>query len=151
MSHPQSAWIDDTRQRSAFRRRLLAWYRKHRRDLPWRRRNDPYAVWLSEVMLQQTRVETARGYFERFLERFPTLTDLAVADEEDVLKAWEGLGYYSRARNLHRTARTVVEDHGGALLSIGPVAALQHLPQAQSCRRRRGHVATWQSRLEPLP
>lgn len=115
MSQPQSAWIDDTRQRSAFRRRLLAWYRKHRRDLPWRRRDDPYAVWLSEVMLQQTRVETARGYFERFLERFPTLTDLAVADEEDVLKAWEGLGYYSRARNLHRAARTVVEDHGGAL------------------------------------
>ena len=115
MSNAQSGWIDDTGQRSAFRRKLLAWYRKHRRDLPWRRSDDPYAVWLSEVMLQQTRVETVRGYYERFLERFPTITDLAVADEEDVLKAWEGLGYYSRARNLHRAARTVVEDHGGAL------------------------------------
>jgi A/G-specific adenine glycosylase len=108
-------WIQDSRQRSAFRRRLLAWYGKNQRDLPWRRTADPYAVWLSEIMLQQTRVETARGYYERFLQRFPTVTDLAVADEADVLKLWEGLGYYSRARNLHRAAQTIVERHDGDL------------------------------------
>lgn len=126
-------WLDHSRQRATFRRRLLAWYRRHRRDLPWRRTDDPYAVWLSEVMLQQTRVETARGYYERFLQRFPTITDLAVADEADVLKAWEGLGYYSRAQNLHRAARAVVADHDGtlpdtyvdllALPGIGPYTA----------------------------
>jgi A/G-specific adenine glycosylase len=110
-----SAWLEDSRQRASFRRRLLAWYHRHRRDLPWRRSDDPYAVWLSEVMLQQTRVATARGYYERFLQRFPTITDLAVAEEGDVLKAWEGLGYYSRALNLHRAARAVVSDHNGAL------------------------------------
>lgn len=108
-------WIDDGRRRAAFRRRLLAWYDEHKRDLPWRRQQDPYAVWLSEVMLQQTRVETARGYFERFLQRFPTVTDLALADESQVLKMWEGLGYYSRARNLHRAAQAVVEHHDGRL------------------------------------
>ncbi|HIG17433.1 MAG TPA: A/G-specific adenine glycosylase [Candidatus Handelsmanbacteria bacterium] len=108
-------WIQDSRQRSAFRRRLLTWYGKNQRDLPWRRTADPYAVWLSEIMLQQTRVETARGYYERFLQRFPTVTDLAVADEADVLKLWEGLGYYSRARNLHRAAQTIVERHDGDL------------------------------------
>lgn len=108
-------WIDDGRRRAAFRRSLLAWYRQHQRDLPWRRSSDAYAVWLSEVMLQQTRVETARGYYERFLERFPTVSDLARADESQVLKLWEGLGYYSRARNLHRAAQAVVDEHGGVL------------------------------------
>ncbi|HJP32077.1 MAG TPA: A/G-specific adenine glycosylase [Candidatus Latescibacteria bacterium] len=115
MSQPPAAWIEDGRHRSVFRRNLLRWYGKHRRDLPWRRTDDPYAVWLSEVMLQQTRVETARGYYERFLERFPTVTALAVAKEAEVLKAWEGLGYYSRARHLHQAARAVVEDHDGDL------------------------------------
>ena len=105
----------DARWRAGLRRRLLAWYRRHRRDLPWRRTADPYAVWVSEVMLQQTRVETARGYYERFLARYPTVTALAAAGEGEVLKAWEGMGYYSRARNLHRAARTIVGEHGGQL------------------------------------
>ena len=106
--------LGDARWRAGLRRRLLAWYRRHRRDLPWRRTGDPYRVWVSEVMLQQTRVETARGYYERFLERFPTVEALAAADEGEVLKAWEGMGYYSRARNLHRAARAVAE-RGGRL------------------------------------
>ena len=107
--------LGDARRRAGLRRRLLAWYRRHRRDLPWRRTADPYAVWVSEVMLQQTRVETARGYYERFLERFPTVEALAAAGEGEVLKAWEGMGYYSRARNLHRAARAVAGEHRGRL------------------------------------
>ena len=107
--------LGDARWRAGLRRRLLAWYRRHRRDLPWRRTADPYSIWVSEVMLQQTRVETARGYYERFLARYPTVEALAAAEEGEVLKAWEGMGYYSRARNLHRAARTVVGEHGGRL------------------------------------
>ncbi|MFP4584137.1 MAG: A/G-specific adenine glycosylase [Desulfococcaceae bacterium] len=95
------------------RTRLLAWYRSHRRDLPWRNTADPYAIWLSEVMLQQTRVETVRPYFHRFMERFPTIRDLAAADLETVLKMWEGLGYYARARNFHKAANQVVSELGG--------------------------------------
>ncbi|MFO7172476.1 MAG: A/G-specific adenine glycosylase [Bacillota bacterium] len=94
---------------------LLQWYRRHRRDLPWRQTRDPYRIWVSEVMLQQTRVETVIPYYLRWLERFPTVADLAAAPEEEVLKAWEGLGYYSRARNLHRAAREVVARYGGAI------------------------------------
>jgi A/G-specific adenine glycosylase len=86
---------------------LLAWFDRRRRDLPWRRSRDPYRVWLSEVMLQQTRVETVLPYFERFLARFPTVERLAAAPLEDVLAAWSGLGYYRRARQLHATARLV--------------------------------------------
>ena len=107
--------LGDARRRAGLRRRLLAWYRRHRRDLPWRRTADPYRVWVSEVMLQQTRVQTARGYYERFLAAFPTVEALAAADEGEVLKAWEGMGYYSRARNLHRAARAVAGEHGGRL------------------------------------
>jgi len=96
---------------------LLAWYREHRRDLPWRAGEgeaaDPYRVWLSEVMLQQTRVETVVRYYERWLERFPTLAALADAPLDDVLKAWEGLGYYSRARNFHSAVREVRARYGG--------------------------------------
>jgi A/G-specific adenine glycosylase len=99
------------------RARLLAWYGVHRRDLPWRapagRAPDPYHVWLSEVMLQQTRVETVRPYYERWLQRFPTLAALADAPLDDVLKAWEGLGYYSRARNFHGAVREVRARYGG--------------------------------------
>jgi len=95
--------------------RLLAWAYAHRRDLPWRGERDPYRVWVSEVMLQQTRVETVIPYYRRFLARFPTLRSLAEAELDDVLKAWEGLGYYARARNLHRAARRVMEHHGGQL------------------------------------
>ncbi len=86
---------------------LLGWYRANRREMPWRGAADPYAVWVSETMLQQTRVETVRGYFDRFLARFPTVEALAAADLADVLKLWEGLGYYSRARHLHEAARLV--------------------------------------------
>lgn len=87
--------------------RLLAWYDAGHRDLPWRRNQDPYRIWLSEVMLQQTRAEAAIPYFERFLNRFPNLESLAAAPEDDVLALWSGLGYYSRARNLHKAARAM--------------------------------------------
>lgn len=96
----------------SLRRALLAWYGRHARDLPWRRTRDPYAIWVSEVMLQQTRVETARDYYARFLTRFPTLETLARARPQSVLKAWEGLGYYARARHLHQAAREAVARYG---------------------------------------
>lgn len=96
--------------------RLLRWFARHRRDLPWRREpRDPYHVWLSEVMLQQTQVATVIPYYERWLRRFPTLADLAAAPLDDVLKLWEGLGYYSRARNFHAAAQAVVHRHGGEI------------------------------------
>jgi A/G-specific adenine glycosylase len=97
------------------RRRLLAWFDRHRRDLPWRRDRNPYRIWVSEVMLQQTTVAAAAPYFERFLAAFPNLADLAAADEQDVLRLWEGLGYYRRARHLHRAARRLAAEHGGKL------------------------------------
>ncbi|GGH38408.1 A/G-specific adenine glycosylase [Paenibacillus segetis] len=113
-----------------FSMELLDWYDRSKRDLPWRRYRDPYYIWVSEIMLQQTRVDTVIPYFQRFIERFPSITDLAEAPEEDVLKLWEGLGYYSRARNLQAAARQVVERHGGvvpndkeavsALKGVGP-------------------------------
>jgi A/G-specific adenine glycosylase len=95
----------DGQAEAALRRDLLAWYRRGARDLPWRRTRDPYAVWVSEVMLQQTRVDVATPYFLRWMERFPTLQALGEASEDDVLRVWAGLGYYSRARNLHAAAR----------------------------------------------
>ena len=95
------------------RRRLLSWYDARGRDLPWRRNREPYPVWVSEIMLQQTRVATARPYYDAFLARFPTLAALATARESEVLSAWSGLGYYRRARNLHAAARIVVRDHAG--------------------------------------
>src|SRR4051794_28541882 len=88
---------------------LLTWFDQHRRDLPWRRTSDPYKIWLSEVMLQQTRVETVLPFYNRFLERFPTVEDLARAEVEDVLASWSGLGYYRRARQLHAAARRIAE------------------------------------------
>jgi A/G-specific adenine glycosylase len=97
------------------RRMLLDWYDAHKRDLPWRRTRDPYAVWVSETMLQQTRVETVIPYYERFLARFPDVESLASAEPEEVYALWTGLGYYSRARNLQAAARAVVEEHGGRL------------------------------------
>ncbi|PWK13749.1 A/G-specific adenine glycosylase [Tumebacillus permanentifrigoris] len=112
---------------------LLDWYEATKRDLPWRRTRDPYAIWVSEVMLQQTRVETVIPYWERFLERFPTIEALADAPEPDVLKLWEGLGYYSRVRNLQKAAQVVKERHHGivpdnldemrALPGVGPYTA----------------------------
>ena len=105
---------------------LLDWYGKQRRALPWRSTRDPYCIWVSEVMLQQTQVATVIGFYERWLRRFPDVAALAGADTEDVLRAWEGLGYYSRARNLQRAAREVVARHGGRLPTS--VEALLALP-----------------------
>jgi A/G-specific adenine glycosylase len=96
-----------------FRKRLLGWFRQFQRDLPWRRTHDPYCIWLSEIMLQQTRVAAAIPYYERFLERFPDIQTLAAAPPEEVLRLWSGLGYYSRARNLQKAAQQIVAKHGG--------------------------------------
>ncbi|MDO5491064.1 MAG: A/G-specific adenine glycosylase, partial [Bacillota bacterium] len=114
-------------------RQLLRWYDENRRDLPWRREPSPYHVWLSEIMLQQTRVEAVRGYYARFLERLPDIPSLAQAEEDVYLKLWEGLGYYSRVRNLHRAAVQITEERGGriprtakellSLPGIGPYTA----------------------------
>ncbi|MCI8510371.1 MAG: A/G-specific adenine glycosylase [Lachnospiraceae bacterium] len=95
--------------------RLLVWYKREKRDLPWRRNRDAYRVWISEIMLQQTRVEAAKPYFYRFMEHFPTLLSLAEAKEEELLKCWEGLGYYSRARNLKKAAELVRDTYNGVL------------------------------------
>ena len=92
---------------------LLPWYREKRRDLPWRRTKEPYHVWLSEIMLQQTRVEAVKGYYTRFLEALPTIEALANCDDEALHKLWEGLGYYSRVRNLKKAANVIMEQHGG--------------------------------------
>lgn len=97
----------------AFQKDLLEWYYANKRDLPWRKDQDPYRVWVSEIMLQQTKVDTVIPYFHNFLSKFPTVHALAAADEQEVLKAWEGLGYYSRARNLQHAVREVVEHYGG--------------------------------------
>lgn len=105
---------------------LLDHFDAHRRAMPWRDTADPYAIWVSEVMLQQTRVETVRSYYERWLRRFPTVAALAEADVDEVLREWQGLGYYSRARNLHRAARLVRERHGGTVPR--DQAALRALP-----------------------
>lgn len=98
-----------------FSRRVLRWYALHKRSLPWRGQKDPYAIWVSEIMLQQTRVETVIPYYERWMKRFPDIARLAEASESEVLSTWEGLGYYGRARNLHRAAKQVLEEFGGEL------------------------------------
>jgi A/G-specific adenine glycosylase len=98
---------------AAFQHRLLGWFRKHRRDLPWRCNSDPYRIWVAEVMLQQTRIAAVLPYYHRFLRRFPSVELLAHARDEDVMKVWSGLGYYSRARNLHRAAKEIMARHGG--------------------------------------
>lgn len=118
---------------TSFREKLLVWYDVHKRDLPWRRTQDPYKIWISEIMLQQTRVDTVIPYYERFLDWFPTVADLAQAPEEKLLKAWEGLGYYSRVRNMQKAAQQIMENHGGVfpssyeeiskLKGIGPYTA----------------------------
>ena len=118
---------------ASFREKLLAWYDANKRDLPWRRTQDPYKIWISEIMLQQTRVDTVIPYYERFLDWFPTVAELAQAPEEKLLKAWEGLGYYSRVRNMQKAAQQIMENHGGVfpssydeiskLKGIGPYTA----------------------------
>ena len=112
---------------------LLQWYQWNKRDLPWRRTKDPYAIWVSEIMLQQTRVEAVKPYYARFLETLPTVKDLAEADEETILKLWEGLGYYSRVRNMQKAAIQIMEEYQGhfpadykkllSLKGIGPYTA----------------------------
>ncbi|RDY59562.1 A/G-specific adenine glycosylase [Flagellimonas nanhaiensis] len=97
----------------SFSQKILGWYHEHKRDLPWRSTRDPYKIWLSEIMLQQTRVAQGMPYYHKFLEAFPTVFDLANSPEEKVLKLWQGLGYYSRARNLHATAKKVVNEYQG--------------------------------------
>ena len=124
-------WEDE--KIASFREKLLAWYDANKRDLPWRRTQDPYKIWISEIMLQQTRVDTVIPYYERFLDWFPTIEDLANAQEEKLLKAWEGLGYYSRVRNMQKAAQQMMENHGGVfpssyeeiskLKGIGPYTA----------------------------
>jgi A/G-specific adenine glycosylase len=102
-----------TAERRRAARRLLRWFHQHARDLPWRRDRDPYRIWVSEVMLQQTQVAAVVPFFDRFLRAFPTLAALAAAEEQEVLRLWEGLGYYRRARDLHRAARVLAAAHGG--------------------------------------
>ena len=98
-----------------FQKKLLSWYDKQARSLPWRETKDPYRIWVSEVMLQQTQVKTVEAYYGRFIGRFPSVTDLAQAAPDEVMKSWEGLGYYSRARHLHRAAREVVDRFDGRI------------------------------------
>src|SRR5216684_7449965 len=105
------------RELATLRKQLLDWFQQFQRDLPWRRTKDPYRIWLSEIMLQQTRVATAIPYYERFLLRFPDVHALATAPEEEVLRLWSGLGYYSRARNLQKAAQEIVAKHNGVFPS----------------------------------
>ena len=131
MSKQWETW--DEEKIKTFQETFLTWYHKEKRNLPWRATNDPYAIWISEIMLQQTRVETVIGYFYRFMEQFPTIQDLAAAEEQKLLKVWEGLGYYSRARNLKAAAQHIVAEFDGempqsieeirSLKGIGPYTA----------------------------
>jgi A/G-specific adenine glycosylase len=114
------------KEAAQFRRRLSRWYQKHGRDLPWRRTRDPYAIFISEVMLQQTQVATVIPYYERWLRRFPNIERLAAASEANVLHAWQGLGYYARARNLHAAAKVIVEQHSGRFPTS--IAQMRNLP-----------------------
>lgn len=131
MSKQWETWNEE--KIKTFQETFLTWYHKEKRNLPWRATNDPYAIWISEIMLQQTRVETVIGYFYRFMEQFPTIQDLAAAEEQKLLKVWEGLGYYSRARNLKAAAQQIVAEFDGempqsieeirSLKGIGPYTA----------------------------
>jgi A/G-specific adenine glycosylase len=103
----QSRWLKTVRSK------LLAWFATAKRELPWRQTHDPYAIWISEIMLQQTQVATVLPYYFRFLERFPTVHELATAEDAEVMRYWEGLGYYRRARQMHSAAKQIVEAHGG--------------------------------------
>ena len=145
-----------------FRKQLLSWFRQFQRDLPWRRDQDPYRIWLSEIMLQQTRVAAVIPYYERFLERFPDVRALAEAPEEDVLRLWSGLGYYSRARHMQAAAREIVANHNGqfprdpeaalALPGIGPYTAAAILSIAYDAKLAvlDGNVARVIARLDAV-
>ena len=152
----------DSGSLKALKRALLTWYERRRRDLPWRRDADPYRIWLSEVMLQQTRVETVIPYYEAFLERFPDVESLADAPIDDVLALWSGLGYYRRARQLHRAAQQIV-DLGGEfpataralteLPGIGPYtsAAIASIAFGEAVPVLDGNVERVLSRLTAAP
>jgi A/G-specific adenine glycosylase len=145
--------------RQEIQSRLLAWAEKHLRELPWRREQDPYRIWVSEIMLQQTRVETVIPYYVEWMARFPTVEALAQAELGEALKSWEGLGYYARCRNLHRAAQVIVDRHGGrlpdnrtdliALPGIGPytVGAILSLAFGQDAAVLDGNVRRVFSRL----
>ena len=147
---------------SRFRKNLLAWFVEFRRDLPWRRTRDPYRIWLSEIMLQQTRVAAAIPYYLRFLERFPSFEALAQAPQEEVLRLWSGLGYYSRARNLQKAAQEIVAKHNGvfpsqpaealALPGIGPytAAAILSIAYQKKLAVLDGNVARVMARLNAI-
>jgi A/G-specific adenine glycosylase len=151
-----------TRDLGEIRKRLLSWFRKYRRALPWRLNKDPYRIWLSEIMLQQTRVAAVIPYYQRFLERFPDIRALAEAPDEEVLRLWSGLGYYSRARNLQRAAQQMVSTHGGefprtavealALPGIGSYTAAAILSIAFGARLAvlDGNVARVLARLDAV-
>ncbi len=147
------------RELAAFRKQLLGWFRQFQRDLPWRRTSDPYRIWLSEIMLQQTRVAAAIPYYERFLQRFPDVHSLATAPQEEVLGLWSGLGYYSRARNVQKAAQQIVAKYGGrfperledalALPGIGSytAAAILSIAFAQKYAVLDGNVARVLARI----
>ena len=96
-----------------FAQTIIDWYKHHKRDLPWRDTSDPYVIWLSEIIMQQTRVKQGTPYFNRFAEKYPTVADFASAEEDEILKLWQGLGYYSRGRNMHFTAQMIMKEHDG--------------------------------------
>lgn len=120
------AVMESASGRRQFQRAVLNWYRDHQRQLPWRESADPYRIWVSEIMLQQTTVAAVVPYFQRFTDRFPDVASLATAEQDEVLRYWEGLGYYSRARNLHRAAQVIVNEHDGEIPS--DASELQSLP-----------------------
>ena len=149
--------LDDPEMVADLRRVLLLWYRKNKRPLAWRKNKEPYAIWVSEIMLQQTRVDQMDAYFRRFLDRFPTLGDLARASEEQVLKAWEGLGYYARARNMCRAAQQVAKEREGVLPDTYEEAAgssghrAVHRSRCQQyCVRSAPSRVGWQRHTGPL-
>ena len=144
---------------SVFTKKLLSWYHKKARDLPWRRTHDPYRIWLSEVMLQQTQVDTVISYYERWLKKYPTLEKVAQASEDEILKLWEGLGYYARARNFHKACQKVAESHLGkvpsdpnvfsTLKGVGPytLAAVQSIAFQNPFPAMDGNIKRIVSRL----
>ena len=154
--------MPESRDLAEIRKRLLGWFRKYRRELPWRLNKDPYRIWLSEIMLQQTRVAAVIPYYERFLERFPDIRALAEAPDEEVLRLWSGLGYYSRARNLQLAAQQIVARHGGefprtaeealALPGIGSYTAAAILSIAFGAKHAvlDGNVARVLARLDAI-
>lgn len=145
--------LDETALRS-FGTRLRAWYRRNARDLPWRKTRDPYAILVSELMLQQTQVSRVLDYWRRFLERFPTLHHLAAAPEREVLTAWQGLGYYARARNLHKLSRAVVREGATAWGDAAPAtSAATGSSRASQTRgvRHRGQVPPFTTAADGTP